>query len=291
VTLTSDIGGASVISYLPTSNATNFQSQQGTAAQRGAAEDSGSAPVRIRLPSAVGAQTQIDLSASGGGQITCVAAGTNPTCPNDNGPGYCKPVAGANSCYVIIPAGGQTFDVRVNFPSAGSPQTMTATWGANTGIFQWVVYTPGKAVSSGGTSPPYSIQGYLTYDGDQDFFEVRPPNPPGLGAGGISIFVDFPASQVDIRAQATRGGGGAGVGRTDDECENGTNGECGGGGATCNTLRRTCVQAAFSRSAGPTTSSPECIYTGSSGGEPMLIWVNYVNSNDWDEEQPYTIRI
>ncbi len=285
VTLTTDISGA-VNSFLPTSSATNFQSQQGMAAQRGAPAGSGSAPVRIRLPAAATAATQIDLVASGGGQITCVAAGTNPTCPNDNGPSYCKPTAGAGSCYVIIPAGGQTFDVRVNFPTPGNPQTLTADWGANTGIFQWVVYTPGEAVSSGGATPPYSIQGYISYDGDQDFFEVRPPNPPGLGAGGISIFVDFPASEVDIRAQATRGGGGAGVGNQNDVCEEG----CGGGGS-CNTLRQTCRHAAFNDSAGPTSTSPECVYTGASGAEPIRIWVNDVNANDWDEVQPYTVRV
>ncbi len=287
VTLTASIGGVGVSSYLPTTNATNFQSQANTAAQRGAAADSASAAVRVRLPAVVGSATTINLVASGGGQITCVAAGTNPNCPNDDTTAdYCDPTAGQPDCHVIIPTGGQTVDVRVNFPNPGAPQTLTATWGgSNTGIFQWVVYTPGEAVSSGG-GPPYSIQGFISYDGDQDFFEVVPPNPPGLGAGGITIFVDFPASEVDLRAQATRGGGGAGVGNNNDVCEEG----CGGGG-TCNTQRQTCRHAAFNESAGPTASDPECVYTGASGGEPIRIWVNDVNSNDWEEVQPYTIRV
>lgn len=279
VTLTATVDGTgSVTSYLPNSGSLLFRSSvPNQPARRGVAEGSASDVVRIILPATSGTDTQLQLQMSAG---TVLCANTDPANENNclyaNGSGYCSPTApGLNSCRVTIPAGQLTYDVRAIFPASGAPQTMTVN---ATQRFQWVVYGAGSVVTNG----PTTIQGYLSYDGDQDFFQIVPAN---VGAGGITIFLNYPASEIDIRAQATRGGAGAGVARQQDVCEDG----CGSG--TCTTARNTCHWATTVLSAGPEASSPECTYTSASGATPIRVWVNDTNSNDWDEVNQYTVEV
>ncbi len=281
VTLTATVDGTgSVSSQLPNGNALLFRSSvPNQAAARGVAEGSASDVVRIILPATSGTDTQLELQMSAG---TVLCANTDPANANNclyaNGSGYCTPTApGLSNCRVTIPAGQLVYDVRAIFPTEGPPQTMTVTNIGNQ-MFQWVVYGAGSIVTNDNTT----IQGYLSYDGDQDFFQIV---PAGVGPGGVTIRLSYPASEIDIRAQATRGGAGAGVARQQDVCEDG----CGAG--ACTALRNTCHWNTTTLSAGPEATSPECVYTSASGATPIRVWVNDTNSNDWDEINMYHVEV
>jgi hypothetical protein len=125
-----------------------------------------------------------------------------------------------------------------------------------------------------------SATGYITYDGDQDFFKWTPS--AALPAGGLSITITYGASEVDLRATLQRDDNGvAGEASGNDFC-----GTCGDPGQTCNAARATCHESAINITV-PIAGG--CSHTESTSANDITLWVNDVDSNDWDETQAYTI--
>ena len=285
-TVTTPAGGSPVTSYLTRSTgAINGITFAGNV-ERGVPQGSVSDVVQVRLPANAGSGGQdVVLQASAGAAILCGSGGT--TCLNDDGGAdYCDITTGAPSCRVRLAAGGNNFPVRVRFDNTGIGYIYVLDT-ATQERFQWTVFSAGHA-----NATSYSITGYLSYDGDQDFFQIDPP-ASGLGPGGMTIFLRYPQSQVDIRASVIRGDRAVGVGYGGDEdiqesCET-----CDDGAAvpwSCNTQRQTCRQDLINLSAGPAASSPACGFSNAATG-PIQIWVNEKSANDWDTSAMYEISV
>lgn len=233
-----------------------------------------SGPIRIRLPSSVGSNTELSLTASGGGTNTRVgcAEDFSESCPG-NATGQC-PAGGAASCNVEVLAGRNYYDVQVFTDSpSGTPIELTVSGnGVNTTTHLISAYTAGSAVMSS-----FDISGYISYEGDQDFFEVPLPS---IGPAGLDLYVQMAPSPLDLRVQARRDdrGNSRNLNPNIDlaPCSPGTLNE-----------RNLCDQPAVDFSLGP-ESTGECVYVTSS--DPLRIWVNDVYSNDWDLTNAYSVR-
>lgn len=289
-------GGASVQSLLSTTAGEGIRFiPRPTNASRSLPANGWSVPIAVSLPSPAGATTDVVLRASSGG-VSCldVSASDATRCLNDDGGAdYCT-VAPRAQCRIRYNAGGQNYNVRTYFTAANAPGYLYVNRGGDdVERYQWSVYTAGVAASSA-----YSITGWISYEGDQDFFELAPANS-GLRGGGMTIFVDYPSSQVDIRASLFRGNRASSVGYGGSETIQESCETCGGNslpGWTCYTPRQTCQQADFSdpnvMSAGPEATDAQCAYSGDATS-PIRVWVNEKSSNDWDARASaqYAIRV
>lgn len=138
-------------------------------------------------------------------------------------------------------------------------------------------------------------QGYISYEGDQDFFNI---DVTGVKGSGLTLRISMPASSVDIRIVATRRSDqGAGIPSSDtiDDC---LNHSCNHGG-TCDTVNRhLCTQPIFDERVGPAEDiNTYCVYVadqndaGTEQYNNIQVWVNDHMANDWDEVNPYQFTI
>ncbi len=234
-------------------------------------------------------QTQLlNLSVSDGAGIVCADvlpdSDGNPT-DNCNFPVPATAFTGTPctrtpqaACQMAVTAGSPGANISISKASAGAFTLSTSTLAAAFDEkFHAVAYTGAQLNTT------TSIEGYISYAGDNDFFRIPLSGFP-VG-GGFTIHVSMPASDVDIRANVYRGDAGAGTGvRGDDYCNNTSSGYC--------------AQPAFNNSAGISAgsgvftgdASPACTYSDSNEGE-LLIWVNDKLFNDWDLGQRYQIDV
>jgi hypothetical protein len=140
-------------------------------------------------------------------------------------------------------------------------------------------------------SGPYTVSGggWISYEGDQDFFTI-PLTTPSATGWGISLRARMGSSSpLDIRINAAGGDGGAGYqsGGDHDDCS--TQG-CSGG--TCDPTRKLCTEPAFDQWVGPRHGSTQsdCAYI-KSGTSAIDVWVNDAFANDWDEGTAYSFDI
>ena len=158
-----------------------------------------------------------------------------------------------------------------------------------------------------------SATGYISYDGDQDFFRWQPD--AALGPGGLKITISYGSdTEVDLRATVMRGdnnytvtSASAQVSDNDfcvanADCANHPELCCHGAHATCNAERATCSEKAIAFPIVVPTGGVGCSHTEVKDADPITgkpplpitLWVNDVDSNDWDvgennENHAYTI--
>lgn len=273
--------GGAVLSFSGTAGAT-------TAPPRGTAVATPSIPVRLRLSSNA-TNKILNVSVSGGGtpKVACAATGVT-TCSTSGATGLTDAcpnslAAADGSCEIWI-GNSNVYDLQVQTTALGRV-TFDITDPASTypaAKFVMTSFTPG-AVSTSATA----IRGYLSYDGDQDFFHIPASS---IGKSGLSLTVSMPGSPIDIRARAVRGTSGASAGFSDesqDVCSSVTipPGSCG----TCDADRLTCQQGAYNDTRG--VSQGECVYLSSTADPVIEVWVNDVNANDWDTGSQYTVDV
>ncbi len=131
-----------------------------------------------------------------------------------------------------------------------------------------------------GTGTSGSATGYITYDGDQDFFQWTPS--ASLTAGGLTITVTYNSTTVDLRATLSRDDNSVSVEPSgNDFC-----GSCNDPGQSCDSNRATCNESSFTLTV-PTGT--QCSHTEAVGSDAITLWVNDVDSNDWDDANAYTV--
>ncbi len=224
-----------------------------------------SAMYRVSVtPSSPGSATLQVAVASGSASLACGGNALDTV-----------PTFGAAACLWNIGAGAVSEDFQVRADANGLVVLyVTAGGGIAPATLVLGAYSGTQAVASGW------ISGYLSYDGDQDFFSL--PTPPGFTKGGATLSVRQSASPLDLRVALARGPSLRGVayqGSGNDICDGG----CASG--TCDT-RNQCTQTGLNASAG--VANGECIYMFEPGD--ILLWVNDTNANDWDEGVPYEVQ-
>lgn len=247
-----------------------------------------SSVITVALPSAAASVKLLELTGQGVDVGCTQAAPSDTTCPNAasvTGGTACTFNAGLSTCRIAIAAGQTTYNLAAFSGASAGPVAMTirdVSASNNLGSITWI----GSVMTQGSVSlsSPFSVQGYISYEGDNDFFRV--PLPAGFGKGWLDITLTYPASQVDLRVNAFRGGYGAGIGidadPDQDQCTLGCNpGSCDN--------RQQCSQSAYSSvTQGGSTS---CVYMVDLSDDFVEVWVNEVFHNDWDEVGEYQVDI
>jgi len=246
--------------------------------------------VRITLPADVAAPRRLSLVATNA-TVACVNSSLG-VCQNLVGPPSgvsvpCVPVlAGAaarSACQVQI-VSGRAYDVQLRAQGVG---LVTLRVDDDTGVLASATYV-GSAATPMTLSTGW-IAGYISYDGDQDFFTLPLDGVlANFPKGVLSVSLRMAASPVDIRMAVTRGLPGGyltvdGSARA-DQCQSGS---CSVG--VCDP-RGQCRQGAYAAVAGFSAPSATCLYLYDLAGS-LDVWVNDINSNDWDLANPYEFRI
>lgn len=183
----------------------------------------------------------------------------------------CTPNGAAGACTATPLTGLNAIAVRLSGDAAGVVELIaTSPTFADTRILL------ASAIPSGGMSA--TLRGYISYIGDQDYFDI---SVPGAGNGGMTGMLMYPASPVDLRVELERGGneGPLGEGDVRDDvsaCPNGMD-----------TPRRTCDKGPKNETRG--IGAGECFYA--FDGETISVSVNDVYSNDWDLTGQYEITV
>ncbi|MEL6761494.1 MAG: hypothetical protein AAFP04_13995, partial [Myxococcota bacterium] len=242
---------------------------------RAFAAGSGSATLRIELPSNPTTPKVLSLEAAGGLVACTQLAENNENCENPTGATTCT-LNGAGMCNIEAGSGNNSYDIRLLDDGTPGPLVLTITdpeGELDTARFRFSTFNPASA-----TLMNNAIQGYISYDGDQDFFRV---DVSGVADAGLTGFVTYPASQVDLRVSLERSDDGVSLGNLDedddlDPCDPGSL-----------TPRNTCTQLDKDLARGP-NATDECNYTLTE--DFVEVWVNDVFSNDWDLGNQYTVR-
>lgn len=295
-------GGSAIEQAFPatqsaTPNVITFSAIDGDAAPRGFAIDDAAIGLRANLVQAPSGaaqpfdgtilfspttpQTASVACASG---IGCPStAGTDP-CPDNinDADGPCNAALTAQTEYgVRLLADGSPGPVALQVSDQAS-NVLPATW-------VMAAFTPKQVVPN--DIDTTWIQGYISYEGDQDFFAI-PVDP--IPDAGLTVRLKMAPSNVDIRLQTYRNGRGvapAGLTNGDDDavgvnttdlclsnsCPN---------GATCDD-RQLCSQPAINDERG--VGNGECALALESG--EIRIWVNDITYNDWDLLVPYEFQV
>lgn len=299
-TLTTTVGGVAAVQQLATvaAGATGISFVAGSASlpRRLGVGVRSPAPVRLLVPTNVTATKVFALDTLGKANIVCHTA-VGSACPGAAGLanpcGTAVNGAGAKTACEVAITSGQTYDLDLVATSAGLV-TLTAT---DTGGVLAPATFMATATTPAGLST-ITASGYISYEGDQDFFTI----PVGaFPIAGITLTVDMGASPVELRINAARfdpayqtdrGAGTRAVACDDpllcavDDCA--TRG-CESPG-TCNAARKTCDQPTMHRSIGPVGAPPQCAWV-APGSSSIDVWVNDMQNNDWDEAHPYSFTV
>ncbi len=267
--------------------------------------DGGSGTLRISLPAAATTPVVLTLEASS------PAAGALPSIACVNWGGDCGGLADASivpeipaasrctsslddnvgSCQIAILTDETSYDILLSSSAAG-PLTLRIS--DRDGVELDTYYT--AAIVEGAhfefvgfdSGTGYFATGYLSYAGDQDFFNVPVSNQSFPGYVQMTIRVQQSAgSALEVRAVATRGsaaedGVGAGAGGG-DLC-----GNCGSGSA-CDARGFCSRTAPLNALVGAEGTTTECVFVVPDGD--VAIWVNDAYANDWDLTVPYEISL
>ncbi|MEO0814778.1 MAG: hypothetical protein AAFY60_18085, partial [Myxococcota bacterium] len=212
---------------------------------------SGTAILRLVLPQILQAEETINVSVTGG-RLACAVdfndaceGGMLTTCGRD----IDSPAGSAPTCNLQATAGNNFYEFQLL--SDGSASLATVVFdGPNFDpvTVSWSAFTPASASIMYG-----DIAGYISYDGDQDFFRV---DVTGVTNAGLDGFVDFPASPVDLRVSLERGNRTLPLGFSG---ENTDLVPC-SGGATDDPDRNTCSQGALNDEGRGPQSTNQCAY-------------------------------
>lgn len=274
--MTLDIEVSGRTYFVPTRNGRSISltGLSGPDFSRAFATGSGSATLRIELPSNPATPKVLSLAAAGG--LVACAVDVDGNCEGQSGGTTCTP-NGADACNIEAAGGNNSYDIRLIDDGAPGALVLTITdpeGELDTARFRFSTFNPASA-----TLMNNAIQGYISYDGDQDFFRV---DVSGVIDAGLTGFVTYPASPVDLRVSLERGDRGVSLGDLDEEddldpCDPGSL-----------TPRNTCDQLEKDIERGPGAADAECAYTLT--GDTVDVWVNEVFSNDWDLDNTYTVR-
>jgi len=299
-TLTTSVGGVAAVQALATvpSGTTGISFVAGSAAlpRRLGVGLRSPAPVRLLVPTNVTATKVFALDTLGKANFVCHTA-VGSACPGATGLtnpcGTALTGAGAKTACQVAITTGQTYDLDLAATSAGLV-TLTATDTAATlapTTFVATATTPQGLTTA-------TASGYLSYEGDEDFFTIPVGSFP---IAGLTLTVDMAASPLDLRVNAARfdplygidrGSSARAVACDDpllcavDDCASRT---CESPG-TCNAARKTCDQPTMHQSNGPAGTPPQCVWV-APGSATIEVRVNDMQSNDWDEVHPYSFTL
>ena len=265
--VTVTVGG--IESYLPV--AATQPPQLSVSGSHASYMGSPTANLTAAIPSAQAGRTDllVEVLTANGGSI-CTQSATSSDCPNVGTGGLARPPAcpktgaGSASCQLPIAAAGTTYGFKVVPSAIGlvalriSDTQVPARWVPTS----WVVAGQGQrtfAYSGSATG-----HGYISYEGDNDFFTI--PIPSDLAVpGGMTLDVNY-TGPVQLRVAVTRE---SGDGQFD-----------GGGIATKDYCSSPCSRPDVN----------ECIIV-KNGGAQLDVWVNGINSRFRDDTGEYSFTV
>ncbi len=223
----------------------------------------------ITVPSAPSANLVLGMAISvGNGEITCGNQFGNPPacqeengltspCPETNGPASCQLqiMAGQTSQSFYILSGGASpgLTVLTISPPAGNTAYIPATF----------VVTPREPLLLT-YNRNNTARGWISYEGDADFFTVQVPSLSGVAAGTMTATLHVKGA-INARVGIAR--------------QSSSNSWCTG---SCGIIIEDCNAPCT------ITGGSSCYYVTSSGTY-FNVWVNDINHDDWDDGQYYEI--
>ncbi len=208
---------------------------------------------------------------------SCEGAGITPTGPARCGRDLDTPPGSNTACTLPATAGNDFYAFQL--VSDGDSNLVTVEFSSPTDAFDPVKVTFSAFQPASALTQFSDITGFISYDGDQDFFRV---DVSGVARAGIDGYLNFPSSDVDLRVTMLRDGRG--------RVALGFSGEntdvipC----SVASTPSNTCTQDALVNDAFGPQSTGACAYA--TQGDTVDVWVNDIYSNDYDILNSYEIR-
>lgn len=291
VSVTTNVNGSSATLTLPVFTPSlrpsiAIASVGGNAARRGFVTTYRSQALRLTFNPPSTEATTLRLTTSRA-QVGVQCSSDATACPNAasvTGGTPCAPDTALADCRIALAPNQTSYDLQM---IASTPGLVVLTVADATPTPVFAPATLARSAYNGTTfSFNTPLSGYISYDGDQDFFSVpfdTIPVPRGLM---LTVNLTYPASSVDIRASAQRGSAGASIGRLElvspgDDCNQ--------SGCTCDSYDQCQWNTAFSESRGVDATSPECVYMTEPG--ELLVWINDIDANDADINNAYSFNV
>lgn len=245
---------------------------------------SGTETLRLVFPAILQATEEIVATPTGGiiacasdFNSNCEGSGVTPTGPARCGRDLDTPPGSDAACTLPATAGNNFYAFQVI--SDGGPDLVTVEFSSPTNAFDPVKVSFSAFTPASASTAFTDITGFISYDGDQDFFRV---DVSGVANAGMDGYVNFVGSEVDLRATLFRGGSA--------RVRLGFNGEdtdiipC----ANAATASNTCIQNPLVNSGFGVESTGTCAYA--VNGDTVDVWVNDIYSNDYEIDNAYEIR-